>query len=96
MMMSREQMPRTMAVRKSLQSIPQEKRSRMVARTLLGLMLAALGIYAKAFWPTLPDLVAFGTFGFGLVMASGQLMSHPFRLFVAMLRDVLGAIRGKE
>lgn len=96
--MTDEQMPRTTAVRESLQSIPAEKRKRMRLRTLWGVLFIALGIAMGMKWifADAPVLVSLGMVLFGAVMASGQLMKHPFKLMAAAFADYQAAKTGKR
>ncbi len=89
-------MKRTQVVGAKLREIPPEKLRVKIVRTIIGLILAVVGVGAHVIWPKLPDLVAFGTFGFGLVTASGELLMHPFKLFTARIGDLMDAIRGKR
>jgi hypothetical protein len=84
------------SVAAKLQEIPAEKLSTMVARFVLGLLIAATGIFAKRIWPGLPDLVAYATFGFGLITLSGQLLTHSLKHYAATIRDFVDAARGKN
>lgn len=91
--MTDDQMQHTTQVRQSFSKIPHEKRQRMIARTIWGVGFIAFGVaigMGKLF-AGLPVLIAFATVIFGAVMASGQLTMHPFRLFVAYLRDLRSA-----
>lgn len=81
-----------------LAAIPEEKLSTMIARTFIGALFVVFGVLigmGKLF-TGLPVLVSYGTVIFGAIMASGQLMTHPFRLFVAFVRDILAAIRDRS
>jgi hypothetical protein len=89
-------MNHTEKVRDSLARVPSEKRSSMVWRTGWGIAIILFGFAGKNTFPAIPDLVWFGTVAFGAVMMSGQLFTHPFRMFVAMVRDLFAAIRGKN
>lgn len=95
-MMTRSDMRHTAAVVAKLATVPPEKMSRLVARTVIGLIIAFVGIYAKRFWPGLSDTIAFATFGFGILVASGQLLWHPAKLGIALFRDFLRAWREKN
>ncbi len=90
--------PHTAAVVAKLGEVPAKKLSTMVARTIWGLGFIAFGLAMGLGWifKDVPVLVAFGTVIFGAVMASGQLTAHPFRLFLAFVRDLLNAWRGKN
>lgn len=86
------------AVRATWRRVPAEKLSTMVARTIWGLAFIALGLAMGMGWifASAPVLVSFSTVIFGAIMVSGQLTTHPARLFVALVRDLLDAIRHRE
>jgi hypothetical protein len=90
----RPKMQHTQTVVAQLASIPAEKRTAKLWRTAIGVAIAVFGWRMKAHWPGLSDLLAFGTVAFGAIMASGEYVRAPFKMFVAMLRDVLGVWRG--
>ena len=86
------------SVAAKLQEIPAEKLSTMIARTAWGFAFIAFGLAMGLGWvfAGVPVLIAFGTAVFGAIMASGQLTAHPFKLFIAFLRDLIAAWREKS
>lgn len=88
--------PTVERVKAKFAAMPSEKLGDKIVRTVIGAVICAFGWLAKSQWPNLPDLVAYGTAVFGGVVIAGEVISYPFKLFVAMLRDVLDAVRGKN
>jgi hypothetical protein len=81
-------------VTESFRAIPRERRAQKLLRTALGLGILGLAVLAgMANWPWYAVL---GIGGVGAHIASAELVEKAVRFAVAVLRDVLNAVRGKS
>jgi hypothetical protein len=78
----------------NLKAIPPKKRESKIRKTVWGVGLAILaGVIAK-YRPDWPWQVPVVTGAFGMLLASGEILMHPFKLIVAGIRDVVNALKG--
>lgn len=86
----------TTGVIDAFKAIPRERHKEKTRSTLIGIAIALFGWVAKSQWPELPTMVAYGTTAFGFVMVSGDYFRLPLKLFVAAIRDIVNALKGRR
>lgn len=80
----------------TIQAIPAEKRKQKLGKTIAGVMVAGTGFALPVIVPAFPVWFAMGVVGFGGFLASGELLKKYLGYVPAVIRDVMGAVRGKN
>ena len=80
----------------NLQSIPPKKLESKIRKTVWGVALLALAGVIARYRPDWPWQVPVILGAFGLLLASGEILLHPFKLMVGGIRDVVDALKGRS
>ena len=80
----------------NLNAIPPKKRESKIAKTIYG--VALVGLAGLIAWkrPDWPWQIPIISLSFGLLLSSGEILLHPFKLIVAGIRDVVDALKGSK
>lgn len=82
-------------ITQDLHRIPPKKLESKIRKTIWGIGLLVLSGVVARFRPDWPWQVPVILGSFGLLLASGEILLHPFKLIVGGIRDVVDALKGK-
>lgn len=78
-----------------LEAVPAERFGVMLQKTVLGLLLAALGV-GGMLWLDMNHYLSVGLVAVGATVWSGQIVTGAVKALIQPLRDVLAVIRGRD
>ena len=78
-----------------LEAVPAERFGVMLQKTILGMLLAGIGVGGMLFL-NMNHYLSVGLVAVGATVWSGQIVTGAVKALIQPLRDVLAAIRGRD